>query len=181
MDVHAKRAFARALLVALLALAGIGWHDRAAAGTPAAGVPAADAPGAEWAASMVAPRELEAMRGGFELPSGLLLSFGIERVAWVNGRMVSYLRIDIPDVARMTPAQAQELAKLSQAQVVQVGPGNAFQGAGNAGLVIQNTLDGQQIRAQTTLDVGVNTLGLFQALNLGDALRNATANPPGTP
>jgi hypothetical protein len=176
MDIHAKRGLVRALLVALLALAGVGWHDRAAASGPQAG-----ARDAAWAASMLAPRELDAMRGGFELPSGLLLSFGIERVAWVNGQMVSYLRIDIPDVAHMTPAQAQELAKLSQAQVVQVGPGNTFQGAGNAGLVIQNTLDGQQIRAQTTLDVGVNTLGLFQAINLGDALRNATTATPGTP
>jgi hypothetical protein len=176
MGAQLKRSLVRGLLLALLALSGIGWHDRATAAGPQA-----DAPGAEWAASMLAPRELDAMRGGFQLPSGLLLSFGIERVAWVNGRMVSYLRIDIPDVARMTRAQARELVQFSQAQLVQVGPGNAFQGAGNAGLVIQNTLDGQQIRAQTTLDVGVNTLGLFQALNLGDALRSATIGTPGTP
>jgi len=66
-----------------------------------------------------------------------------------------------------------------------VGPGNVFNGIGNGGLVgglvIQNTLDGQDIRASTTLDVGVNTLGLFQALNAGDALRNAMFTAPGAP
>ena len=68
-----------------------------------------------------------------------------------------------------------------QVQLVQVGPGNTFNDFGRGGLVIQNTLDGQHIRAQTTLDVSVNTLGLFQALNAGDALRNAGFTAPGSP
>ena len=131
-----------------------------------------------------APARLDAMRGGYRMPSGLLVSFGIERVAYVNGEMVSYLRVDIPDVRNLTAEQAGELAKLARTQVVQVGPGNAFQGAGQGGpvggLVIQNTLDGQHIRAQTTLDVGVGTLGMFQALNAGEALRNAVLTAPGT-
>lgn len=160
----------RTLLVLLMATAGIGWSDRAPAQTPL---------GPGWVP--LAPATLDGMRGGFQLPSGLLLSFGIERVAWVNGEMVSYLSISIPDIANITPAQAQELSKLAQAQLVQVGPGNTFTGIGNGGLVIQNTLDGQDIRAQTTLDISVNTLGLFQALNAGDALRNAGLTAPGSP
>ncbi|MGN7725560.1 hypothetical protein ACTJIL_07035 [Luteimonas sp. 22616] len=160
----------RLLLVALLATAGIGWPDRA---------PAQALPGPGWIP--LAPETLDGLRGGYQLPSGLLLSFGIERAAWVNGELVSYLRVDIPDIANITPAQAQELSKIAQTQLVQVGPGNVFNGIGNGGLVIQNTLDGQDIRASTTLDVSVNTLGLFQALNAGDALRNAAFTAPGAP
>jgi len=170
MAAHARSMVRRALLVVLLATAGIGWSDRAPARAPL---------GPEWIP--VAPELLGGLRGGFQLPSGLLLSFGIERVAWVNGEMVSYLRVDIPDIANMTPEQAQALSRFGQTQLVQVGPGNTFDGNGFGGLVIQNTLDGQDIRAQTTLDVGVNTLGLFQALNAGDALHNALISAPGSP
>lgn len=176
-----RRTTARVLVAALVALAGVGWHDRAHAGGPARDAPGHDRLGRDWTMMVVPATDLDGMRGGFVLPSGLQLSFGIERVAWVNGQMVSYLRIDIPDVARMTPAQAQELSKLARTQLVQVGPGNVFRGGGNGGLVIQNTLDGQDIRARTTLDVGVNTLGLFQALNIGDALNDAVINAPGAP
>lgn len=170
MAVHARSMVRRVLLVVLLATEGVGWPDRAPAQVPL---------GPEWIP--VAPEALDGLRGGFQLPSGLLLSFGIERVAWVNGEMVSYLRVDIPDIANMTPEQAEALSRFSQTQLVQVGPGNTFDGNGFSGLVIQNTLDGQDIRAQTTLDVGVNTLGLFQALNAGDALRNALIYAPGSP
>jgi len=165
-----KTTVRRLLLVALLATAGIGWPDRAPAQTPL---------GPGWIP--LAPATLDDLRGGYQLPSGLLLSFGIERVAWVNGELVSYLRVDIPDVANITPEQAQELSKIARTQLVQLGPGNTFNGTNNGGLVIQNTLDGQDIRARTTLDVSVNTLGLFQALNAGDALRNAGFTAPGSP
>jgi hypothetical protein len=170
MAMHMKATSRRLLLVALLATAGIGWPDRA---------PAQALPGPGWIPH--APETLDGLRGGYQLPSGLLLSFGVERAAWVNGELVSYLRVDIPDIANITPAQAQELSKIAQTQLVQVGEGTVFNGIGNGGLVIQNTLDGQDIRASTTLDVSVNTLGLFQALNAGDALRNAAFTAPGAP
>jgi hypothetical protein len=172
MATHMKTNMRRLLLVVLLATAGIGWPDR---------TPAQALPGPGWIP--LAPEALDGLRGGYQLPSGLLLSFGIERAAWVNGELVSYLRVDIPDIANITPEQAQELSKIAQTQLVQVGPGNVFNGNGGleGGLVIQNTLDGQDIRASTTLDVSVNTLGWFLALNAGDALRNAAFTAPGSP
>jgi hypothetical protein len=170
MTSHMRTIARRWLLVLLMATAGVGWPDRAPAQAPA---------GTDWVA--LPPAALDDLRGGFQLPSGLLLSFGIERVAWVNGELVSYLSVNVPDIANITPAQAQELSKIAQVQLVQVGPGNTFNDFGRGGLVIQNTLDGQHIRAQTTLDVSVNTLGLFQALNAGDALRNAGFTAPGSP
>jgi hypothetical protein len=170
-----RRITSRILLIAVLALAGVGWPDA----SHAQATVAPQRLGPEWIA--VKPATLDAYRGGYEMPSGLLLSFGIERVAFVNGQLVSSLRISIPDIRNITAAQAQELARLNETQLVQVGAGNVFHGAGNGGLVIQNTLDGQDIRAQTTLDVGVNTLGLFQALNIGEAMRNASSTAPGAP
>ncbi len=169
----------RVLLVALLASAGVGWTDHAAAKDRAVRDRAVQRLGPEWLA--VAPARLDRLRGGYQLPSGLLLSFGIERVAYVNGQLVSQMQVNVPDIRNITSAQAQELSQFTRGQLVQVGPGNVFQGSGNHGLVIQNTLDGQSIRAQTTLDISINTLGLFQALNAGDALRNATYSTPGAP
>jgi hypothetical protein len=165
----------RTLSIALLALAGMGWTGQ----VPAQAMQAQPRLGAEWVA--IEPARLDDYRGGYDLPSGILLSFGIERVVFVNGELVSALRINVPDIGAMTAAQAQDLAKINQTQLVQIGPGNVFQGLGNGGLVIQNTLDGQEIRAQTTINAGVDTLGLFQALNMGDALHNASFATRGPP
>lgn len=158
----------RAWVVALLALAAVAQAQER---------PRSVGPG--WIP--IEPEVLGDIRGGHAIPFGLQLAFGIERVAFVNGELVSSVRAHIPDVANMTAEQAQSLSQLNQTQLVQLGTGNVFQSAGNAGLVIQNSLDGQHIRAQTTLDISVNTLGMFQAINAAEALRNANVNVPGAP
>lgn len=154
-----------------LALTGVVWPEPAGAQSAP--------PGGEW--TPVSTERLETMRGGFVAPSGLMLSFGIERVAFVNGELVTSSTLRVPDVSRMTPEQAQALASLAATQVVRVGDGNLVQPGNGAGLVIQNTLDGQVVSALTTLDVSVNTLGLLQELNtaatLHDALVGAGASP----
>ena len=136
--------------------------------------------GPEWVA--VDPQRLDGMRGGFELPSGLSVSFGIERLVRVNGELVASVRVSIADVGRMTPVEAQALADLQRGTVVQIGAGNAFTPAGGLdGVVIQNVLDGQAVHSLTTLDVGVGTLGMFQELNAQAALQFALQRAPGTP
>ncbi|MEG3184685.1 PASTA domain-containing protein [Novilysobacter erysipheiresistens] len=136
--------------------------------------------GPEWVA--VAPERLERTRGGFQLPSGLALSFGIERVVHVNGTLVASASVHIPDVARMTAAQARDLAEMNRGLLVQVGEGNAFTpSTAINGVVIQNTLGGQEVRALTTLDVGVGTLGMFQQLNANAALQDALNTAAGAP
>lgn len=172
MKIRAARRIGWPLLVtALLALAAVGWPAPSEAAEPA--LPDGWEP--------VAPERLAAMRGGYALPSGLVVAFGFERQAWVNGALVASLRVDIPDVGRMSEAQAAELAQLQQAQVVQVGPGNLDTLAGGAGLVIQNTLDSTHIRVQTTVDAGTGALGLLQAMNFSEALGRAGLGPAGTP
>lgn len=132
-----------------------------------------------WAA--VDPALLDEMRGGFMTSDGMALSFGIERAVFVNGELLATTRVQIPDVTRMSSEQAQALADFNQGMVVQVGSGNTFEPGGNPnGILIQNTRDGQDIRALTTVNVGVDTLGAFQDLNTQSSLHNAlvTATAP---
>ncbi|UNK49956.1 hypothetical protein MNR01_02640 [Lysobacter sp. S4-A87] len=129
--------------------------------------------GAEWVP--VDPALLEDMRGGFQTASGMSLSFGIERAVFVNGELLSSTQVHIPDITHMTTDQAQELARFNQGQVIQVGEGNTVEPSTTFnGLLIQNTRNDQDIRALTTVNVGVDTLSAFQDLNLQQALQNAT-------
>lgn len=136
---------------------------------------------ADWSPPLPAQR-LEELRGGFELPNGLHLSFGIERAAYVNGQLVASTRVHIADVGRMTPEDARALAAATSPLLLQNGGGN-IAGAGTGtrgGVVIQNSLDNQQIDSLTTLNIGVNTLDLFKAINANSALQDAiNASPSG--
>ena len=82
--------------------------------------------GTEW--QPVDPARLAQMRGGFQMPSGMMLSFGIERVVFLNGELTARIAVQIPDVARITPEQAQALADFNRGMVVQIGEGNRFNG-----------------------------------------------------
>ncbi|MDI9240028.1 hypothetical protein QLQ15_14030 [Lysobacter sp. LF1] len=150
------------------------------ASAAATAAPPGAALGADWVA--VDPALLDDLRGGFMTEHGMTLSFGIERAVFVNGELAATTRVQIPDVARMTPDQARELARFNDGVVVQVGPNNHFEPAGNlSGVLIQNSLDGQDIRALTTVNVGVDTLAAFQDLNTQSTLHNAilqASTPP---
>ena len=136
--------------------------------------------GTEW--QPVDPARLAQMRGGFQMPSGMMLSFGIERVVFLNGELTARIAVQIPDVARITPEQAQALADFNRGMVVQIGEGNRFDPAQVAGgLVIQNSLDDQDIRTLTRIEVGVDTLGAYQNLNSNGALTDALIRAPGGP
>jgi hypothetical protein len=136
--------------------------------------------GEEWVP--VDPARLAEMRGGLMMPSGMVLSFGIERLVYVNGQLVASATLQIPDLGRMTADQASALAAINEGRVVQIGEGNRIDpGAGGNALVIQNTLDGQTITSLTTLNVGVDTLGMLQEMNTYGALHNALIAAPGSP
>ena len=80
--------------------------------------------GPEWRA--IAHERLDGMRGGFQLPSGLVLSFGVERAVWVNGALEASTRVQINDIAQMTPQQAEQLQAFQQGMGIQVGGGNVL-------------------------------------------------------
>ncbi|WP_133646037.1 hypothetical protein [Paraburkholderia flava] len=122
---------------------------------------------------------LDAMRGGFDMPSGLKVSFGISRVAYVNGNLVTTTSVNIPDVSAITAQQAQALIAANAGALVQVGHGNVVQaGALPAltGSVLQNSLSNQQIQAMTTIDTSVNSLSLFKGMNVMSTLTGALAS-----
>jgi len=139
----------------------------------AAGVPVS--PAGTWPAA--SDRQLEAVRGGFDVGNGLLASFGIERVVYINGNLVTQVSVTIPDVARMTTAQADALAAAIGTVNIQIGPGNTLAPAmldrATAALVIQNSLDDQDIKSLTTINASVNNLSQFSSIRLANSLQSA--------
>lgn len=133
-------------------------------------------PGAEWLALPLS--QLADERGGFLFPSGLQASFGFERRVHVNGELVSALRVQVADLGRVTPDEARQLQQLAGGELIQIGNGN-HAAAVPGGLVIQNTLDGQRIQVQSTLDVGVGTLEMLRALHGMEALSTASTTAVG--
>jgi hypothetical protein len=128
----------------------------------------------------ISDERLDKMRGGFDLSSGLKVSFGISRMVVVNGSLVTTTSFNIPDIANISAQQAQQLASVNAGSLIQNGPGNVVQpGAlpSLSGAVIQNTLNNQNIQALTTINTTVNSLSMFKNSNidatLGGALTNA--------
>jgi hypothetical protein len=165
----------KSALGGLLLGAGIAWHGCALA-LPDGGAPEGWASG--W--TPVSAERLDGLRAGFDAGTGLLVSFGIERVVSVNGNVVSNTSFNIADVAKLNPEQAKlAAAALSTVTLVQVGPGNSAQplisGALGPGLIIQNTQNDQVIRSQTVINTSVNTLSLLKSINLEGVLRDALA------
>ena len=126
---------------------------------------------------------LDTVRGGFDLGNGLEASFGIVRAVYVDGALVSYTSVNVPDIARITTQQATALASALGTVNIQIGSGNSFtpssMGQTAGATVIQNTLNNQTISNLTTLNVGVNTLNAFRGEALQQALQNASVQALG--
>jgi hypothetical protein len=118
---------------------------------------------------------LDEVRGGFEIPENLRASFTLERAAYVNGELVAHDRVHVADIGNMTSSEASALAQSFTTLVIQNGPANTvtLPDLGPASLVIQNTLNDQQLVALTTLSVEVNTLGAFREITFQDGLTQA--------
>ncbi|MBE1159735.1 hypothetical protein [Dyella acidiphila] len=125
----------------------------------------------------VSNERLATVRGGFDLGEGLEASLGIERAVYIDGNLVTYTSVNIPDLAHVTTQQAAALASALSTVNVQNGPGNSFDpstmGNATATTVIQNTLNNQTIRNLTTLNVAVNTLNAFRDQAMQQALQAA--------
>jgi len=106
---------------------------------------------AGWVA--LADAVLDAARGGFE-GQPLVSALSIERLVSVNGAVVAERQLNLPELARAMPAEAWRSAALEP-------------------LLVQNTLNGQLIRSQTTINTTVNSLSALTSLNFGDSLRQS--------
>lgn len=123
---------------------------------------------------------LDTLRGGFETPGGLQLSFGIERLVYVNGELSSVTSINVSDLNRLTGASAAAIAGLpanGSIALIQNGVGNTFSAgqlsASALATVIQNSLDNQHIQAVTTISATVNSMEMLKAIRLQQTLEDA--------
>ncbi|MBC7857234.1 MAG: hypothetical protein H7Z39_00355 [Burkholderiaceae bacterium] len=144
---------------------------------------AAAAPAAPVGWQPVDEAVLAEARGGFDVGGGLVLSLGIERVASINGSVVSSGALDIPDVSRLNAEQAGRAgAALSALTLLQNGAGNRFAAAMPSTLgatVIQNSLNDQVLATRTVINASVNSLDFFKAINFQDGLRTALSDAIG--
>ncbi|GGD60308.1 hypothetical protein SAMN06296058_3592 [Pseudoxanthomonas indica] len=137
--------------------------------------PAKNGFGDEWVP--VDPARLDEMRGGFELPSGQVLSFGIERAVYVNGELLASNTLRISDLSKVSAADVKAMTEFNKGLVVQIGDNNTFEPAKVPGaVVIQNTLDNQHIVSITRMDIGSNVLSSFQEMNASNALHDSLIN-----
>jgi hypothetical protein len=132
----------------------------------------------------VSDRTLDKLRGGFDLGSGLVVSFGVTRMVYINDQLVTTTSFQLGDLSKLNGIQTSALGQQigSQAQVVQNGLGNTVE-SGAAGVpmatYIQNTLSGQTIRNQTVIQANTNGLSMLRGLNLNTMISEAIANAIG--
>lgn len=129
---------------------------------------------------------LGTMRGGFDLRTGLMVSFGISRAVYVNGQLITSSTFQVGDLASLAPTQAaalgQQMPTQTQAQVIKNGSGNTVElstGAVPLATFIQNTVDNQTIRNQTIIDATSTGMGMVKGLNLQATINEAIANAIG--
>lgn len=137
---------------------------------------------ADWAA--VSEETLDTVRGGFDAGNGLILSLGVERLVSINGNLVASSNFSISDLTKLSADEARVAsAALSAVTLVQNGAGNSYQpdlaARPLAALVIQNSVNDQAIRSQTTINTTVNSLSLLKSLNLESGLRDALSGAIG--
>ncbi|MBK6006397.1 hypothetical protein JJB11_09865 [Ramlibacter ginsenosidimutans] len=117
------------------------------------------------------------MRGGFALPDGLMVSFGIVRTVLIDGQVVSQTALQIPDVRSITVDQARQLGQqLAGVAVVQNGTANTLQlphPDAAPGFVIQNSENNRTLQAITEITASTNTLRTLQGMNLNRTLSDA--------
>lgn len=126
---------------------------------------AADAGGTDgWVP--VAEAVLADARGGFDTGNGLLVSLSVDRVLSLNGNVIASGQLSTAGAAQ--PAF----------QFARIGEGSALLQAAQplAGLLLQNSANGQLIRSQTTIDATVNSLSILKDINFGDSLRQSLSN-----
>ncbi|GGY22057.1 hypothetical protein GJV26_29500 [Massilia dura] len=129
----------------------------------------ADSPPDGWLA--VDETLLAGSRGGFDAGNGLLVSLSVDRLLSLNGNTIASSQMAVPDVAK---AAAAGIGTASF-HTAQFGAGNALllENPPAMGLVLQNSVNNQLIRAQTTIDATVNSASIMKDLNFGDSLRQA--------
>jgi len=139
---------------------------------------APDAPPAAFdAANAVDSAVLDEARGGFLTGDGLMVNLGLERLVSINGNVVERTEMQLGDIGKLARGEASLPAEaVGELRLIQNGDVRSL--AGNAqnllgGTIIQNSLNDQIIKNQTSINATVNTAGMLRALNFGTSLNNA--------
>ena len=134
-------------------------------------------------ANAVDSATLDRARGGFVTPDGLVVTLGLERLVTINGNVVERTQMQLGDIGKLARGEgAISREALGELRLIQNGDVRTM--AGNAqnllgGTIIQNTLNDQAIRNQTSINATVNTAGMLRALNFGTNLNNALSTAVG--
>lgn len=124
----------------------------------------------------VGDASLDRVRGGF-VTQGLNISFGIERAVYINGTLVTSTRLNVSELGGISATGSTPSLDAATLALIQSGTGNVVSSGTISptaiGTVVQNTLDGQNIRNLTVIDATVNSLGVLRGLNLQSSLRGA--------
>lgn len=127
---------------------------------------------------------LDDMRGGFDTGSGLKISFGIQREVYMNENLLASANLAVGDINKATSEHALKAVADPVLYLVQNGSGNRFDpdviSQSVTPIVIQNTLNQQDIRSLTVLNARVNSIELFKNLNMQSALTEAIGQFGGT-
>lgn len=127
---------------------------------------------------------LDRLRGGFDLGSGLLVSFGISRSVSINGQMITATSFQLGDPTALTSQQAAALGQqlAAQTQVVRNGKGNSADLGASVPFAtfIQNTVNNQTIRSHTVIEATSNAMGMVKGMNLQATISEAIAQAIGT-
>lgn len=146
--------------------------------SPSAPVPRPLRPVQLAEAPVIDEARLDTLRGGFETPSGLRVSFGIERAVYVNGVLASVTTVKLAELGNLSgrggaPVTLTEGATIA---VIQNGPNNSFSSTGIASgalaTVIQNSLDNQTVRAVTTINATVNSVEMLRSGQMMQSVRD---------
>lgn len=160
--------FSLALL--LLPLAGAAPAVTASPAEPAA-------PSVFGLATAVDSATLDRARGGFITPNGLVVTLGLERLVTINGNLVERTEMQLGDIGKLASGQGSISSEaIGQLHLIQNGAVRAIAPEGAhllGGTLIQNTLNDQLIKHQTSINATVNTAGMLRTLNFGTSLNNA--------
>lgn len=143
----------------------------------------APAPAGFDPANAVDSATLDEARGGFLTGDGLMVNLGLERLVSINGNVVERTELQLGDVGKLARGEAS-LSPQAIGELRLIQNGDVRTMAGNAqnllgGTIIQNSLNDQAIRNQTSINATVNTAGMLRALNFGTSLNNALSTAVG--
>ena len=126
---------------------------------------------------------LDRARGGFLTADGLVVTLGLERLVSVNGNVVERTQMQLGDIGKLARGEGT-ISREAVGELRLIQNGDVRTMAGNAqnllgGTIIQNSLNDQTIRNQTSINATVNTAGMLRALNFGTSLNNALSTAVG--